>query len=370
MRTDYRVSDRQQELRSSRHLRAPIRIRAPIRNPRGNTAAEESAYAGGRRSEAAMNRRGSTGLSCPQCGWNDVRVSYHASLLDYVLAILIFLPVRCRKCRLRFYRPWFMVRKAASGRAPAVETRSAVPMSSQIHMISPRTQPVSDIPLPASTPAAQDPVVQDSCVPCPDAGPILGVVPIPDLVRTSDVVPTTDAEALPVSQPEIPAAIPVPMAETTPPTVLLVDGDAAMRKLLAMLLHREGYAVRHAADSSQATVALSANGVDVVVANLSDDEQPIVIRRWLWVHPDLSIIALSSGAPNQLSLTGTSKNHLLTLPPPCRPRDVVQAVRALLDSSRTKALRMEPVRIEPSRATQCAPPSFAHTPRTGTDWQP
>src|SRR5580658_6217184 len=74
-----------------------------------------------------MNHGWSTGLSCPQCGWNDVRVSYHARFLDYALAFLILTPLRCRKCRLRFYRPWFMVRRAASSGVPEVETRSALP---------------------------------------------------------------------------------------------------------------------------------------------------------------------------------------------------------------------------------------------------
>jgi CheY-like chemotaxis protein len=276
-----------------------------------------------------MNRGESTGLSCPQCGWNDVRVSYHATLLDYVLSVLILAPLRCRKCRLRFYRPWYMVRKAASGGAPPVETRSAAPAvetrSALPVVTTPRTQPISDVPL-----AASIPVVQDPFVPTPDVIPILDVVPTPD------VIPSLD-EALPLSQPllaETPAATHMAAAETAPPTVLLVDRDAAMRKLLAMLLHREGYAVRHAADSSQATAALSANGVDVVVANLSGAEQPVMIRKWLSFHPDLSIIALSSETQTQLSLNGTPNSNLLTLPLPSRPSKVVQAVQTLLESSR------------------------------------
>jgi CheY-like chemotaxis protein len=333
---------------------------AQIRNPLENPPAQESAYAGGRRSEVAVNRRESTGLSCPQCGWNDVRVSYHARLWDYVLAVLILAPLRCRKCRLRFYRPWYMVRRAASGPAPEVETRSAAPAvetrSTLPVVIIPRTQPVSDIPLATSMPVVQGPFV-----------------PTPDAVPTPDVVPSSDV-ALPVPQQplaETPAATPIPTAETKPPTILLVDRDAAMRKLLAMLLHREGYAVRHAADSSQAMAALSASGVDVVVANLSDEEQPILIREWRSAHPELGIIALTGGTETKISLNRTSKNNFLTLPLPSRPRDVVQAVQALLDGSRTtKALRMEPPRIEPSRATQCAPQSSAHTPRRATGWQP
>ena len=235
----------------------------------------------------------------------------------------------------------------------------------------PRTQPVPAVPLVTEPlPLDPSPVVLLPVVPFPVVP--FPVVPVLDVVPILDVVPTPDAQALPISPAppavppdatlialEIPAATLMPAVETTPPTVLLVDEDAAMRKLLAMLLHREGYAVCHAADSDQATAALSVNEVDVIVANLSDDEEPVVIGKWLSAYPDLSVIALSSGTETNVSLNGTSEHNLLTLPLPSRPRTVVQAVRTLLDRS-----RMEPARIGPSRATRCARPLFAHTPHT------
>jgi DNA-binding response OmpR family regulator len=184
-------------------------------------------------------------------------------------------------------------------------------------------------------------------------------------VASPDVVPTPDPQALPLSQSPALPHDPTLLAPETPPTVLLVDADAAMRKLLAMLLHREGYAVRHAADSDQATAALSANAIDLIVANLSDEEQPVVIRKWRSAHPELSIVALSNATETQVALNGTSEHNLLTLPLPSRPRNVVQAVRTLLDRS-----RMQPARIGPSRATQCAPQSSARTPRIATGWRP
>jgi CheY-like chemotaxis protein len=211
-------------------------------------------------------------------------------------------------------------------------------------------------------------------VPFPAAVVAFPVVPIP-------VSPFQDAEPPPLSQSlavpaeitrvtieksgETPAETSLLAAEIPPPTVLLVDEDAAMRKLLAMLLNREGYTVRHAADSGEAIAELSENGIDVVIANLNDDEQPVVIRKWRSAHPELSIIALSSGMETKAALNGAHESNLLTLPLPSRPRNVVQAVQALLDLS-----RIEPARIEPSRATRCAPPSFAHTPRTAIGLRP
>lgn len=327
-----------------------------------------------------MNCEGSTGLSCPNCGWNDVRVSYHARFWDRALVLLFLVPLRCRKCRNRFYRLAFMVRRGASSEAPEVEMRSALPV-----MTSPRMQPASAVPLAAPLPVVPFPVVPFPVVPFPAAVVAFLAAPFPAApfpVAAFPVVPFQDAEAPPLSQSlavpaettlvttetpaEIPAETPPQAIETTPPTVLLVDEDAAMRRMLAMLLNREGYTVRHAADSGEAIAELSANGIDVVVANLNDDEQPVVIRKWRSAHPKLSIIALSSGMETKVSLNGTPESNLLTLPLPSRPRNVVQAVRALLDLSRIEASRIGPSRAEASHAMRCAPPSFAHTPRTAT----
>jgi CheY-like chemotaxis protein len=44
-------------------------------------------------------------LTCPKCGWNNVRSSPRRGISDGLLRIFLFAPFRCRKCRLRFYRP-------------------------------------------------------------------------------------------------------------------------------------------------------------------------------------------------------------------------------------------------------------------------
>ena len=40
---------------------------------------------------------------CPRCGWNHVRRSRRKYLLDYLAALLLLAPCRCRDCRRRFY---------------------------------------------------------------------------------------------------------------------------------------------------------------------------------------------------------------------------------------------------------------------------
>ena len=43
-------------------------------------------------------------LTCPNCGWSDIRPSIREGAVDWVMKRLFLAPFRCRKCRLRFYR--------------------------------------------------------------------------------------------------------------------------------------------------------------------------------------------------------------------------------------------------------------------------
>ena len=67
-------------------------------------------------------------LLCPKCGWSDVRSSDQAGFLDRAAALLFLSPLRCRKCRLRFYRPWFIARRVRS----VMLTQRPIPVSGEI----------------------------------------------------------------------------------------------------------------------------------------------------------------------------------------------------------------------------------------------
>jgi hypothetical protein len=43
-------------------------------------------------------------LTCPRCGWSNVRHSQMSGILDYVMRAFLLSPYRCRCCRKRFYR--------------------------------------------------------------------------------------------------------------------------------------------------------------------------------------------------------------------------------------------------------------------------
>jgi CheY-like chemotaxis protein len=221
-------------------------------------------YSGVRLNRSSINRetKGSKardrefkGVACPNCGWSDLRVSQNAGFTDKVLSLFAFAPVRCRKCRLRFYRPWFMLNTSMA--APPIETRlQPLPGVEESILASPHKERVHEAPV---------------------------------------LAPPTRDRAASFS-------------------VLLVDEDQAMRKLLAMLLNREGYAVHHAAHPDQAMDELGANRIDVVIANLSEEQQSPSIEKWRAAHPELQSV--------------------LMLPRLSRPHTVVQAVQTIVSTSR------------------------------------
>jgi CheY-like chemotaxis protein len=51
-------------------------------------------------------------VSCPKCGWSNIRRSERAGFWDGAAFVLFLAPLRCRNCRLRFYRPWFLAKRA------------------------------------------------------------------------------------------------------------------------------------------------------------------------------------------------------------------------------------------------------------------
>ncbi len=68
---------------------------------------------------------------CFHCGWSDVRQSRPEGLGDFLAALLLLRPLRCRKCRSRFYRPWFV-----AARADKIET-DVPPLAAKVAIAAP-----------------------------------------------------------------------------------------------------------------------------------------------------------------------------------------------------------------------------------------
>jgi len=93
-------------------------------------------------------------LFCPKCGWSNIRSSELVGFLDWVAKFAGLSPLRCRSCRLRFYRPWFLAKRAFplvtthhSPSASAVASRpSRVAMDRQEDVTLQEATPVSVFP--------------------------------------------------------------------------------------------------------------------------------------------------------------------------------------------------------------------------------
>jgi CheY-like chemotaxis protein len=172
-------------------------------------------------------------LSCPKCGWSNVRSSEVVSVLDWAAKFAGFSPLRCRSCRLRFYRPWFLARRAF----PLVTTHhfNAASKPARIALDPRYTSPTAEIP-------------------------------------------TEEAN---------------PVALGQQGRVLLLDDDRGSRKLLRRLLDREGYAVREVPGVTAALAELRNTGIDLAIVNLNGHEGKVVVRSLRNAHPDLIVVVLS-----------------------------------------------------------------------------
>ena len=185
-------------------------------------------------------------LFCPNCGWNNVRVSERAGFWDKVAKLLFLAPFRCRNCRLRFYRHLSYIKRA-------------LPMVT-VH------RPLA-APLTVSRPTVAAP-------------PVIDVSVVPDVLTVPNV-------------PAVPN-----VAASLRSVILLLDDDPALRKLLRRLLTREGYDVREAADAAAAAATLRypgphAAGIDLMIVNLSSREEgETAVRTLRRAHPELVVMAL------------------------------------------------------------------------------
>jgi CheY-like chemotaxis protein len=83
-------------------------------------------------------------ITCPKCGWNSVRISDRTGIVDRAARLLFLTPLRCRKCRLRYYRP----RWVASRALPVIERPAPVFVPSPVPaaVIRPRILLLDDDP--------------------------------------------------------------------------------------------------------------------------------------------------------------------------------------------------------------------------------
>jgi CheY-like chemotaxis protein len=225
----------------------------------------------------AVRRVATTPVSCAACGSTDVRRSLRQSFFDVALACFFLAPFRCRACRARFFRVWRPVLKN-----PAETPRAPV-------LIMPRQLLEIDPLEPYPTPDSVEP---------------LRTQPLPHLV-----------ESLPIA--------PQLLRFTRPRSILILESDPSIRKLLCRLLDRRGYFTHEVIEPGDLPAELRERRVDLLI--IADGLSAALALALL--HPNLKILALSPDSLNGAEIPG----RCLALTKPFSFESFLECVDRLLE---------------------------------------
>jgi CheY-like chemotaxis protein len=118
-------------------------------------------------------------------------------------------------------------------------------------------------------------------------------------------------------------------------TVLVVESDDLVRRIVVRVLTDLGYRVLQAASGAEALIECGeSDTVDVVltdmlVSDMSGDE---VIDRVRAIRPDAKVIRMSGYAPGEIARRGVSHSSAPLLRKPFTPDEIAHAVRQALDA--------------------------------------
>lgn len=203
----------------------------------------------------AVRRVASAHSFCPKCGSDDVRRSLRRTFPDAIFACLFLAPFRCRKCRVRYYRFW----------RPALKQTEDPPRAPVLMM--PRQ--------------------------------MLGIDSVDAVLIDHENVESETIEAE-ITQPErpLPRLVEAPPSATPPVrfirsrSVLILESDLSIRKLLRRLLDRRGYFTHEVLQLEDLALELRERRVDLLIVDT------LHAFSFSHLHPNLKILALSSELPD------------------------------------------------------------------------
>jgi CheY-like chemotaxis protein len=115
----------------------------------------------------------------------------------------------------------------------------------------------------------------------------------------------------------------------TPPTVLVVDDEPAIREVVACMLEDEGYAVRQATDGFEALQEVESTGIDLV---LSDVRMPgldgTALVRGLRRRRNAVPVVLMSAVSTEIHLPGVQ-----FLPKPFEAEHLLSTIAAAITTN-------------------------------------
>jgi hypothetical protein len=235
----------------------------------------------------AVRRVATTGTSCPTCGSLEVRRSDRWSFNDFLFAGFFLAPFRCRFCRTRFYWFWRPFQKPAEPPlAPLLKMQRRI---FEIDPLLPRAVEPDPAPLDSVEPQLTQPER-----------------PLPRLV-------------------EPPPSVVQPLRFTRPRSVLILESDPSIRKLLCRLLDRRGYFTHEVIQPEDLPVELRDRRVDLLI--IADELNSVLAAAH--AYPNLKILALSLEPLHVAEIAG----RCLALAKPFSSETFLESVDRLLESA-------------------------------------
>lgn len=129
-----------------------------------------------------------------------------------------------------------------------------------------------------------------------------------------------------------------------PPTVLLVDDQAALRKFVSRLLSKHGYSVLEAGGGLQALRVCEQHDGPIHLL-LSDVIMPVMggwelAERVKLMKPDVKVLFISGYADEVIASRGEFKHGTNFLQKPFSPNVLIARVRELLDGASSAKARL------------------------------
>ncbi|MCK4504189.1 MAG: response regulator [Candidatus Aegiribacteria sp.] len=121
------------------------------------------------------------------------------------------------------------------------------------------------------------------------------------------------------------------------PSILIVDDDSMVRKMLVKVFQNENYITLEASDGNSALRIFRDEDIDVVITDIvmPDMEGIETIRELRKINPDVKIIAFSGGgslSPDGYLKIASSMGARYTFQKPFDINELKEAVKKLLNS--------------------------------------
>jgi len=142
-------------------------------------------------------------------------------------------------------------------------------------------------------------------------------------------------------------------------TILLVEDDASVRRVVAYMLQSAGYPVVEAGDGHAALVAIREHGapIDVLITDLVMPRMGgrELARALRGVFPALPVLFMSGYADDVALRRGLVESHEILLPKPLGREQLLLALNVALDRPASRRVMLDP--CPPRTSTTCAPAS-------------